>query len=49
LPTQRVVHGRLGAIADIEPQLAAPAIVVLGPVRDDLGWYVDRLRENGLG
>lgn len=49
LPTQRVVHGRLGAIADIEPQLAAPAIVVLGPVRDDLGWYVDRLRENGFG
>ena len=48
LPTQRVVRGRLGAISDIEPQLAAPAIVVLGPVRDDLGWYVDRLRENGL-
>ena len=49
LPSQRIVRGRLGAIADIEPQLAAPAIVVLGPVRDDLGWYVERLRENGIG
>ena len=49
LPTQRIVRGRLGSIAEIEPLLAAPAIVVLGPVRDDLGWYVDRLRENGLG
>ncbi len=49
LPTQRVVRGRLGRVAEIETHLAAPAIVVLGPVRDDLGWYVDRLRENGLG
>jgi uroporphyrin-III C-methyltransferase len=49
LPTQRIVRGTLGTVAEIEPLLAAPAIVVLGPVRDDLGWYVDRLRENGLG
>jgi uroporphyrin-III C-methyltransferase len=49
LPAQRIVRGSLGAIAAIEPQLAAPAIVVLGPVRDDLGWYVEKLRENTLG
>lgn len=49
LPGQRVVRGRLGGIAEIESLLAAPAIVVLGPVRDDLDWYVGKLRENGLG
>lgn len=49
LPSQRVVRGSLGVIAEIEPQLAAPAIVVLGPVRDDLGWYVYTLRENAIG
>jgi uroporphyrin-III C-methyltransferase len=49
LPTQRVVRGTLGAVAEIEDQLAAPAIVVLGPVRDDLDWYVGQLRENSLG
>jgi len=49
LPTQRVVRGSLGAIDAIEDQLAAPAIVVLGPVRQDLDWYAAKLRENQIG
>jgi uroporphyrin-III C-methyltransferase len=49
LPAQRIVRGTLGAVAEIEDQLAAPAIVVVGPVRDDLDWYVAKLRENALG
>jgi len=52
LPDQRVVTGTLGAVADIADALAAPAIVVLGPVgplRADLDWYVETLRENAFG
>ena len=49
LQSQRVVRGTLGAIEAIEDQLAAPAIVVLGPVRQDLDWYTQKLRENGIG
>lgn len=52
LPEQSVVHGTLGKVADIAHLLAAPAIVVLGPVgplRTDLDWYVAKLRENALG
>jgi uroporphyrin-III C-methyltransferase len=51
-PDQYVVQSRLGNVAEIEHLLAAPAVVVLGPVgefRVDLDWYVDELRENSLG
>lgn len=51
LPTQRIVTGALGRVADIIDQLAAPAIVVLGPQSGigRLDWYLDQLRENHLG
>ena len=52
LPDQYVVHSWLGKVEFIEHMLAAPAIVVLGPVglmRQQLDWYVGQLRENGLG
>ena len=52
LPGQYVVDGTLGNIAAIEPMLAAPAVVVLGPasaIREDFDWYVGKLRENTLG
>lgn len=52
LPGQYVVHSWLGKVEYIEDMLAAPAIVVLGPVglmREELDWYVGQLRENGFG
>lgn len=52
LPEQQVVQGTLGAVDAIADQLAAPAIVVLGPVgplRENLDWYVAKLRENSFG
>ena len=52
LPTQRVVEGRLGAVAELEPLIAPPAIVVVGgssALRETLDWYVGALRENALG
>lgn len=52
LPGQFVVEGTLGDVEALEPLIAPPAIVVLGPasaLRDSLDWYVGALRENGLG
>jgi uroporphyrin-III C-methyltransferase len=51
LPSQRIVRGALGSVAAMAPELAAPAIVVLGPASGlvDLDWYVAALRENRLG
>jgi uroporphyrin-III C-methyltransferase len=52
LPEQQITESVLGAVAEIEEIIVAPAIVVLGPVSDlrrHLGWYVGKLRENGLG
>ena len=52
LPDQRVVEGTLGDAARLEPQLVAPAIVVVGAAsawRGELDWYSSALRENGLG
>jgi len=51
LPSQRIVRGTLGSVAAMAPDLAAPAIVVLGPASGlvDLDWYVAALRENRLG
>ena len=52
LPDQFTIEGTLGRIAEIEPLLSPPALVVLGPVsrvRPELDWYVGTLRENGIG
>ena len=52
LPDQFVVEATLGTVSSVEDVVFAPAIVVLGPVgklRDDLSWYVGRLRENFVG
>jgi uroporphyrin-III C-methyltransferase len=52
LPDQLVAEATLGTVAAVADVIFAPAIVVLGPVsalRDDLSWYVGKLRENALG
>jgi uroporphyrin-III C-methyltransferase len=52
LPRQEVVEATLGTVARIEDRLVAPAVVVLGPVsalREDIDWYVGKLREHALG
>src|SRR5688572_30772928 len=52
LPEQQITESLLGAVAEIQDVIVAPAIVVLGPVSDlrrHLGWYVGKLRENGVG
>lgn len=52
LPDQYVVHSWLGKVEQVEHMLAAPAVVVLGPVglmREQLDWYVGQLRENQIG
>lgn len=52
LPDQFVVDGTLGDVAALEPLIAPPAVVVVGAIsalRQDLDWYKDPLRENGLG
>ena len=52
LPDQYVAEATLGTVASLADTVFAPAIVVVGPVvrlRDQLGWFVGRLRESTSG
>ncbi|SFZ84300.1 uroporphyrin-III C-methyltransferase [Devosia enhydra] len=52
LPTQRVISGTLGDVAALMPQIAPPALIVLGPassLRPVLDWYDTAARENRYG
>jgi uroporphyrin-III C-methyltransferase len=52
LPSQEVIEATLGTVERIEDRLLAPSVVVLGPVsalREDIDWYVGKLREHALG
>jgi uroporphyrin-III C-methyltransferase len=49
LPAQFVLEATLATVADVEPRIETPAVVVLGPVgrfRRDFDWYTGVLREN---
>ena len=52
LPSQYLVEGTLGGVAEIEDLLRTPAVIVLGPVsalREDFDWYAGQLRDHALG